>query len=52
VSNALQAAAMAMQSSETAPTAIQIAAATSARAQAKPIMAQWAAVKAKAAALK
>ena len=52
VSNALQAAAMALQSSETAPTARQIAAATSARAQAKPVMAHWAAVKAKAAGLK
>jgi photosystem II stability/assembly factor-like uncharacterized protein len=49
VSNALQAAAMAMQSSETAPTAAQLAAANHARAQAKPVMARWAAVKAKAA---
>jgi len=48
VSNALQAAAMAMQSSETAPTASQIAAANTARAQAKPVLAQWASVKAKA----
>lgn len=52
ISNGLQAAAMAMQSSETAPTAAQIAAANAARAQAKPVMAQWAAAKAKAAALK
>ena len=52
VSNALQAAAMAMQSSETAPTAVQIAAANNARAQARPVMARWAAVKAKVAALR
>jgi hypothetical protein len=49
VSNALQAAAMALQSAEVAPTARQIAAADAARAQAKPVMAHWAAVKAKAA---
>jgi hypothetical protein len=48
VSNALQAAAMAMQAAETAPTAVQIAAADAARAQAKPVMAKWAAVQAKA----
>lgn len=48
VSNALQAAAMAIQSAEVAPTARQIAAANAARAQAKPVMARWAAVKAKA----
>jgi hypothetical protein len=52
VSNALQAAAMAMQAAEVAPTATQIAAATAARNQARPIMARWAAVKAKAAALR
>jgi hypothetical protein len=51
VSNALQAAAMAMQSAEVAPTAAQLAAATSARTQAQRVMARWAAVKAKAAAL-
>jgi hypothetical protein len=47
VSNALQAAAMAMQSAETSPTAVQVAAADAARAQAKPVLAQWAAVQAK-----
>jgi hypothetical protein len=52
VSNALQAAAMAMQAAETGPTAVQIAAADAARAQAKPVMAQWAAVQAKVKALK
>ena len=52
VSNALQAAAMAMQSAEVAPTAAQMAAAVSARAQAQRVMARWAAVKAKAAALR
>jgi photosystem II stability/assembly factor-like uncharacterized protein len=52
VSNALQAAAMAMQAGESAPTAAQIAAAAAARTQAQPIMARWAAVKAKAAALR
>ena len=52
VSNALQAAAMAMQGAEAAPTAAQVAAATSARAQARPIMAKWTAVKAKAATLR
>jgi photosystem II stability/assembly factor-like uncharacterized protein len=49
VSNALQAAAMAMQAAEVAPTATQLAAAAAARAQARPVMARWAAVKAKAA---
>ena len=48
VSNALQAAAMAMQAAEVAPTAAQLAAATAARTQARRVMAQWAAVKAKA----
>jgi hypothetical protein len=52
VSNALQAAAMAMQGAEAAPTAAQVAAAGAARAQARPVMAHWAAVKAKAAALR
>jgi photosystem II stability/assembly factor-like uncharacterized protein len=52
VSNALQAAAMAMQAAEAAPTATQLAAAAAARAQAGPAMAQWAAVKAKAASLR
>ena len=42
---------MAMQAAEVAPTATQVAAATAARAQARPVMAQWAAVKAKAATL-
>jgi photosystem II stability/assembly factor-like uncharacterized protein len=51
VSNALQAAAMAMQSAEVAPTAAQVAAAASARTEARRVMARWAAVKAKAAAL-
>ena len=44
VSNALQAAAMAMQSSDAAPTAVQLATANAARAQAKPVIARWAAV--------
>jgi hypothetical protein len=48
----LQAAAMAMQSAEVAPTAAQVSAATAARAQARPIMAKWAAVKTRAAALR
>jgi hypothetical protein len=52
VSNALQAAAMAMQSSERSPTAVQMAAANAARAQAKPVMARWTAVQAKVKALK
>jgi hypothetical protein len=52
VSNALQSAAMAMQSAEVAPTAAQVAAATAARTQAQRAMARWAAVKAKAVALK
>jgi hypothetical protein len=43
---------MAMQSAEVAPTAAQVAAAAAARTQAKPVMAQWAAVKAKASALR
>ncbi len=51
VSNALQAAAMAMEAADVAPTAAHISAATAARAQAKPVMAEWAAVKAKAASL-
>ena len=51
-SNVLQAAAMAMQVAEVAPTATQLAAATAARNQARPVMAQWAAVEAKAAALR
>ena len=51
VSNALQAAAMSMQSAEVAPTAAQVAAAASARRQAQRVMARWATVKAKAAAL-
>ena len=51
VSNALQAAAMAMQTADAAPTATQVAAAVAARAQARRVMARWAAVKAKAAAL-
>jgi hypothetical protein len=52
VSNALQAAAMAMQSAEVVPTAAELAAATAARAQAQRVMARWAAVKAKAVALR
>jgi hypothetical protein len=52
VSNALQAAAMAMQAAEVAPTETQIAAAAAARSQARPVMAQWAAAKAKAASLR
>jgi hypothetical protein len=52
VSNALQAAAMAMQAADAAPTATQVAAAAAARTQARPVMAQWAAVKAKAASLR
>jgi photosystem II stability/assembly factor-like uncharacterized protein len=52
VSNALQAAAMAMQAAEVAPTAAQLAAATAARTQARRVMAQWAAVKAKAGTLR
>ena len=52
VSNALQAAAMAMQAAEVAPTAAQIAAADAARAQAKPVIAQWVAVQAKTRTLK
>ena len=51
VSNALQTAAMAMQAAEAAPTAAQVAAAAAARNQARPIMARWAAVKTRAAAL-
>ena len=43
---------MAIQAAEVAPTATQIAAATAAQTQARPIMAQWAAVKARAAALR
>src|SRR4051812_7851888 len=50
-SNALQAAAMAMQSAEVAQTAAQVAAAASARTDARTVMARWAAVKARAAAL-
>jgi hypothetical protein len=42
---------MAMQSAEVAPTAAQVAAAAAARTQAQRVMARWAAVKAKAAAL-
>ena len=38
---------MAMQTAEVAPTAVQVAAATAARAQAKPVMAQWMAVQGK-----
>ena len=52
VSNALQTAAMAMQAAERSPTAVQIAAADAARAQAKPIMAQWTAVQARVKGLK
>jgi len=51
-SNALQAAAMAMQGAEVAPTATQVAAATAARAQATPLLARWASLKVKAAALR
>src|SRR4029453_10719677 len=47
LSNTLQAAAMAMQAAEAAPTAVQIAGADAARAQAKPVMARWAAVQGK-----
>jgi len=52
VSNALQAAAMAMQGAEAAPTATQLAAATAAQTQAKPLLARWGALKVKAAALR
>jgi photosystem II stability/assembly factor-like uncharacterized protein len=52
VSNALQAAAMSLQAGESELTSRQIAAADAARAQAKPVMAHWAAVKAKVAALR
>ncbi len=52
VSNALQAAAMAMQGAEAAPTSVQLAAAAAARKQAAPVMARWSAVKAKAAAIR
>jgi hypothetical protein len=48
VSNALIAAVMPMQSSETAPTAGQVAAATRAKADAAATMKRWAALKAKA----
>jgi hypothetical protein len=47
VSNALQAAAMAMQGAEAAPTAAQIAAADAARTQARRVMARWRAIKAR-----
>ncbi len=52
VSNGLQAAAMALQAAEVAPTAAQLAAAAAARTQARRVMAQWAAVKAKAGTLR
>jgi len=42
---------MAMQAAEVAPTATQLAAAATARAQAQRVMARWTAAKAKAAAL-
>ena len=51
-SNALQAAAMSLQNGEVAPTAVQLAAADAARAQAKTVMAKWASAQAKAKALK
>ncbi|MEO7157725.1 MAG: glycoside hydrolase, partial [Vicinamibacterales bacterium] len=51
-SNALQSAALSIQAAEVAPTAVQLTAANTARTQAKPVMAQWAAVQAKVKALK
>ena len=51
-SNALQAAAMSLQNGEVAPTAVQLSAADAARAQAKMVMAKWAAAQAKAKTLK
>jgi hypothetical protein len=51
-SNALQAAAMSLQNGEVAPTAVQLSAADAARAQAKTVMAKWAAAQAKAKTLK
>jgi hypothetical protein len=43
---------MSLQNGEVAPTAVQLAAADAARAQAKTVMAKWAAAQAKAKALK
>jgi hypothetical protein len=43
---------MAMQAAEVAPTAAQLAAANAARTEARRVMAQWAAVKAKAGTLR
>jgi hypothetical protein len=43
---------MALEAADVAPTAAHIAAANAARAEARPIMAEWVAVKAKAAALR
>ena len=51
VSNALQAAAMAMQGVEAAPTAAQVAACANARAQLVAVMARWRVAQTKAAAL-
>jgi len=48
VSNALMAAAMAMQGADVAPTAGQVATAAKARADARGVMQTWAALKAKA----
>ncbi len=45
VSNAMQAAAMAMQGADVAPTAIQVAACTAARRQGATVMPQWTALK-------
>ena len=52
VSNALQAAAMAMQSAESAPTAMQQAACDAARAQYVAVMARWRSAQARAATLR
>ena len=51
-SNALQAAAMAMQGAESAPTAAQVAACNAARAQSVAVMARWKAAQARAASLR
>jgi hypothetical protein len=52
VSTAMMAAAMGMQSAETAPTARDVAACTRARAQSAAVMARWTKLKAQAAAIK
>jgi len=48
VSNALMAAAMAMQGADVAPTAGQVATAAKARADARGVIQKWTALKAKA----